>query len=420
MSRKIQFLIFLGLCFISAALLSRGAQWLDTRRHPLVSSLTCIETDDIADLYWRINQIEVSAGISSDDRTAVLKLRNNVPNFDSYLFRLDGNEQWHKSSDGRIGLEAGEGVHQIELKAITSMGGETPSILRTVKISDGAVIIMPDENKMERSRYDFRFEHPGSDKIAWLREHTLPVIAGCPTQWNAFLALRSWVSKQIPNKYPTMKSRWDAQRILNAVWDDPSLGFICDAYAATYVSACVSTGLNARMIHLGDENHNGHYAAEVWSDQQDKWIFMDPLYDLHFSLGRVPLSAIELHQLWKQGTMEEITAQGRGGTVVKIGAPSRDYANLFQDIQLINANDFLTTPFNSVIDLLTMKIRFLRYVDESNPPYNRLKLAGQIMTFYYLPIFITGVIIPFVIPACIIFMIMRLGRKRERSDGNSL
>jgi hypothetical protein len=118
--------------------------------------------------------------------------------------------------------------------------------------------------------------------------------------------------------------------------------------------------------------------------------------------------------------MDGIATQGPDGSTVKMGPPSRDYANLFQDIQLVNSNDFLTTPFTSVADLLTLKIRFLRYVDESNPPYNRLKLAAQILMYYYLPMLITGVIIPFVIPACIIFMIMSLGRKRTCADGSNL
>jgi hypothetical protein len=140
---------------------------------------------------------------------------------------------------------------------------------------------------------------------------------------------------------------------------------------------------------------------------------MDPLYDVHFALRQQPLSAIELHHLWIGGRIEEIVTHGRMGAVVKMGAPSRDYANLFQDIQLINANDFLTTPFSSVADLLTLKIRFLRYVDESNPPYDRLKLAGRIFAFYYLPIFIAGVLIPFVIPAMLLLMVLKLGKKKK-------
>jgi hypothetical protein len=401
----------LGLCLVSALLLSKGTQWLEQRRYPLVSSLTCIETGDSSDLYWNVNQIEVSGSISSNQRKVHLTLSNNVPNFDSYLFRFDGNEQWRTSVDGRI--DVGEESHRIELKALNVLGGETASMVRIIQVADNGVSIIPDERNIECGRYGFRFESPGSEKIAWLRKYTLPVIAACPDQWKAFLALRSWVNRQIPNKYPAIKSRWDAQRILQAVWSDSSLGFICDAYAATYVSACISVGLTARMIHLGDERYNGHYAAEVWSDEHHKWILMDPLYDVHFALPQQPLSAIELHHLWKGGRIEEITTHGEGGAVVKMGAPSRDYANLFQDIQLINANDFLTTPFSSVADLLTLKIRFLRYVDESNPPYDRLKLAGRIAAFYYLPIFIAGVIIPFVIPAMLLLMILKLGKKAK-------
>lgn len=412
MNRKIKFLISLGVCFLSAVLLSKGAQVLDQRKHPLVSNLTCIETGDPADLYWKINQIELSGYINPDKRSASIILSNNIPNFDSYYFRIDGNEQWQQSKNGRIVLEAGKGSHRIELKATNALGGELPSIVRTINVTDHVVTVMPDEGKMESGSYCFRFEKPGSEKIAWLREHTLPVIAACPNQWDAFLTLRAWVRKQIPNRHPVMKSRWDAQRILQAVWNDPSLGFICDAYAATYVSSCASVGHNARMIHLGDGDNNGHYAAEVWSDGLNKWIFMDPLYDCHFSLADTPLSAIELHNVWKQGSMREIAIHGAGGAVVKGMAPSRDYLNLFQDIQLVNSNDFLSTPFTSVINLMTLKIRFLRYIDETNPPYNRVKLVYQLLMFYYLPIFISGLIIPFVIPAYLIFMTMKLGRNK--------
>ncbi len=411
MSRKIKFLFYLGIMFLSTVLLSKAAQLLDQKGHPLMSSLTCIETADLSDLYWNINRIELSGSISKEDKSLLLTLRNSIPHFDSYFFRIDGKEGWQKSADGRIVLETKEGAHTIELKASTTMGGELPSIVRTIKVSDNSVSVFPGDDNSAGGRYGFRFEKTGSAKIAWLREHTAPVIAACPNQWHVFLTLRSWVNKQIPNRYPVMKSHWDAQRILQAVWSDPSLGFICDAYAATFVSACISAGLNARMVHLGDQNYNGHYAAEIWSDDHNKWIFMDPLYDRHFSLPDRPLSAVELHNVWKQGRMEEIATHGRGGAVVNAATLSRDYTKLFQDIQLVNSNDFLTTPFTSVMDIFTMKIRFLRYIDESNPPYNRIKLAGQLLTFYYLPILIAGVIIPFVIPAFLIFMTIRLGKR---------
>ena len=413
MNRKIKFSLSIAVCFLGAVFLSNAAQVLDRVSHPLVSSLTCVETEDPSDLYWNINQIELRGGINQEDHSVWMCLSNNIPNFESYYFRVDGNEQWQQSKDGRINLEAGEGVHTLELRASNALGGELPSRVWAVNVGDRAVTIMPDEEKIKNGRYRFRFEKPGSKKIEWLREHTLPVIARSPHQWNSLIALRSWVSRQIPNKIPVMKSRWDAQRILQAVRKDPSVGFICDAYAATYVSCCASVGLIARMIHLGDESNNGHYAAEVWSDAHKKWIFMDPLYDCHFTLQDAPLSALELHNLWKRGKIREVITHGRDGMILKAASPPSGYANLFQDIQLVNANDFLTTPFSSVLDLLTSKIRFLRYIDESNPPYNRVKQVWQLLMFYYLPILISGFIIPFVIPGYLILITMRLGKHKK-------
>ncbi len=78
-------------------------------------------------------------------------------------------------------------------------------------------------------------------------------------------------------------------------------------------AACVSVGLNARMIHLGDESNNGHYAAEVWSDEHGKWIFMDPLYDCHFTLQRHAALRLELHNLWKGGRIEGGNTRKRRG-----------------------------------------------------------------------------------------------------------
>jgi len=413
MNRKIKFYLSIAVCFLSAVFLSKAAQVLDRVRHPLVSSLTCIETGDPSDLYWNINQIELRGGINQEDQSAWISLSNNIPNFESYHFRVDGNGQWQQSKDGRINLGAGEGAHTLELKASNTLGGELPARVWAVKVGDGAVSLMPASERIINGSSSFRFEKPGSEKIEWLREHTLPLIAGSPHQWNSLIVLRSWVSRQIPNKYPVMKSRWDAQRILQAVRKDPSVGFICDAYAATYVSCCASVGLHARMIHLGDESNNGHYAAEVWSDAHKKWIFMDPLYDCHFTFQDAPLSALELHNLWKGGKIREVVIYGREGVMLKGASPPSGYANLFQDVQMVNANDFLTTPFTSVLDLLTSKIRFLRYIDESNPPYNRVKQVWQLLMFYYLPILISGFIIPFVIPGYLILITMRLGKHKK-------
>jgi hypothetical protein len=208
-----------------------------------------------------------------------------------------------------------------------------------------------------------------------------------------------------------MESQWDAQRILQAVWNDATAGFICDAFAATYVSACISTGLQARMLHLGDGYGRGHYATEIWSDDYGKWVFMDPLYGVYFTAESVHLSALELHNRLKNSTWEGLERQGEEAASLRFDASPRGYFSLFKDIQLVNANDFLSSPFTSVLDLLTGNIRYIRWVDASNPPYNKLTLGFRILMFYYLPRVLRGFVIPFFIPACMVLLGIILVKK---------
>lgn len=337
MSRKRNILLSLVFfCVVEFALI-QAVPFFESYNYPLVSSLTCIETENSKDLYWNINQ-----SVSANDMVSVV----------------------------------------------------------------------PDDHTVARGKYCFRYENSQSPKVKWLQQYTLPVIAASRGQWDMFLSLRRWVREQIPNRDPLIESQWDAQRILQAVWRDDSVGFICDAYAATYVSVCVSVGLTARMFHLGDVYGKGHYVTEVWSDDYAKWVLMDPLYDCHFTLHGLPLSALELHHLWKNKTWEGLKKQRDENENVPFDATNSDYFTLFKDIQLINSNDFLSRPFTSVLDLLNGNIRYVRLVDSSNPPYNKLTMGCQLLIFYYFPKIITGFIIPFVVPGCIVLCVILIIRKK--------
>lgn len=263
--------------------------------------------------------------------------------------------------------------------------------------------------KTIRGKHDFRFENDRSPKVSWLRKHALPLMAQSDGQWEKYIAIGRWVREQIPFKDPVMKSCWDAQRILQAVWTNPSIGFLCDAFAATYVSACISVGLHARMIHLDSVEGYGHYATEIWSDDYQKWVFMDPLYGCYFMVEGVPLSTLELHDLWKDNRWESAVAEYDGEDArVSTGASRKEYGHLFRDIQFINSNDFLSNPLNSFSDLITMKIRYVRWVDESNPRHNKMLLAIQLVFFYYLPKVSEQWIVPILIPVSLLLLSLLL------------
>lgn len=343
MRRTRYILALIVLCFAEITLI-QVEPLLESYDYPLVSSLTCIETEDSKDLYWNINQIEVVESVMGEEQSLTITLNNNIPGFDSYFFRLDSSEQWEKAARNDITVTYAGNEHQLQVKAVNDTGTMLPAVTYRIVHTDDTVRVVPDDHTIVKGKYDFRYENIQSPKVKWLQQYTLPVIYRFTGQWDMLISLREWVNEQIPNRNPLIESQWDAQRILQAVWRDETAGFICDAYAATYVSACVSVGLEARMLHLGDECGTGHYVTEVWSDDYLKWVLMDPLHNCYFTMHGIPLSALELHHLWKNNTWEGLKKQRDKNEHVPFDAPNSDYCLLFKDIQLINANDFLSRP----------------------------------------------------------------------------
>ncbi len=402
------------LCLGAGILLIQAVPYLESYNHPLLSSLTCLETEEREDLYWTINQVEVTDATMKDESTVAITLRNTVPNFAGYLYRRCREDPWQKVQGNQLSVDIKKGKGALEIKGTTLFGVELPIVTFRIAHEGDKVVVTPDQQKIIDGSYEFRFEDAYSPEIKWLQHYTLPVIKDVDSQWDRYSVLRTWVREQIPYRDPVMKSQWDAKRILQAVWDDPSVGFICDAFAATYVSACASVGLNARMIHLGDNRGFGHYATEVWSDDHHKWVFMDPLYNIHFTLNGVPLSALELHDQWKKRELGKLEKWGDSHEKLDHDMNSMDYFNLFKDIQVVNANDFLSNPHTSAFDLLTSKIRYIRWVDESNPPYDRVTVALRIGCLYYLPKVLRFFFIPILLPALIVvFTVRALGQKNS-------
>jgi hypothetical protein len=417
MRRRTYILAIIILCVIAEIVLIQLVPFLESHNYPLLSSLTCIETEDSNDLYWNINQIEIAGSSMREDHSLTITLKNNIPGFDSYLFRMDTSELWEKPAHNEFTVQITKDEHFLEVKAVTTMGNILPPETYSIVLANDALSVVPDARTIVRGKYDFRFENTQSPKVQWLQQYTVPVIAGSPGQWDMFLRLRKWVREQIPFTSPTMKSHWDAQRILQAVWKNTAVGFQCGAYAATYVSACISAGLNARMIHLESGDGRGHNATEVWSDDYSKWVFMDPLFDWCFTMDGVPLSTLELHNLWKAGEWNSVDERdGHNNRSDNNDIPDEKYFSLFHDIQLVNSNDFLSNPFTSVIDLLTLKIRYLRWIDASNPRYNKASLAMRLLVFYYFPKISKVFIVPAFIPCVILVMCIVLIRETYRSS----
>jgi hypothetical protein len=94
-----------------------------------------------------------------------------------------------------------------------------------------------------------------------------------------------------------------ALEILKAI--DEGHTFFCSQYAEVLVSAAASLGWVDRPLAL--RRHQGmakvggsteHSVTEIWSNQQRKWVMLDPTSNLYLEKEGVPLNAYEIRQEW--------------------------------------------------------------------------------------------------------------------------
>ncbi|HYV20187.1 MAG TPA: transglutaminase-like domain-containing protein [Verrucomicrobiae bacterium] len=151
------------------------------------------------------------------------------------------------------------------------------------------------------------FRHPRLQLLR-TREKLDEVIAGTPRQFEAALRLRSWVRSQWEPGGDFYYPPWDAVEILDLARRHGNRGF-CAQYAIVFLQACQSMGIHARYVDLV-----GHFVVAIWSDDFDRWILMDPMYDLHYEKDHVPMRGRGLYRAyWTKDVtgIEQVDSRGR-------------------------------------------------------------------------------------------------------------
>lgn len=73
--------------------------------------------------------------------------------------------------------------------------------------------------------------------------------------------------------------------------------FLCGNISKMLVQLIQAGGAQARTIGL-QASHSGHVVVELWSKKFNKWVLLDPDYNVHYTnAAGVPLSAIEIYNM---------------------------------------------------------------------------------------------------------------------------
>ncbi|HEU4401529.1 MAG TPA: transglutaminase-like domain-containing protein [Candidatus Polarisedimenticolia bacterium] len=157
------------------------------------------------------------------------------------------------------------------------------------------------------------FHHP---RLQLLRsqEKLDEVVSGAKTQFEKIVSLRAWTRRQWEQSGSFYYPPWDAVEILRLARKYGNRGF-CAQYAVVFLQACQSLGLHARYVDLP-----GHFVVAVWSDDYNRWVLMDPTYDINYERNGVPMRGRDLYRAyWKDdlGGIVQVDSKGNRKTVTR-------------------------------------------------------------------------------------------------------
>jgi hypothetical protein len=148
------------------------------------------------------------------------------------------------------------------------------------------------------------WEPPDSPRLVSLRQVMPSESLNAGSQMACVRALTGWLSTSWEYTNSAMAAQyapWDAETIL--AWGKAQAGHhgrrpivMCVHYAAAFSSCCQAAGIPTRCAILWDKMNgsDGHFVAEVWFEEYDKWVMVDPNLDAIFWRNGKPLSLPEI------------------------------------------------------------------------------------------------------------------------------
>jgi len=135
------------------------------------------------------------------------------------------------------------------------------------------------------------------------------VVAGAKSEWDRQLRLLHWAYliplKKNPKIFPWDPNDWaqeeynsEGSLVMNEDKHQPR-EVMCLFPNVVLMAALQSFGYAARHINLNSEGMSGHEIVEVWSDEYDKWVYLDAQRDFYWydKKTHIPVSTLEIHQV---------------------------------------------------------------------------------------------------------------------------
>ncbi len=232
-------------------------------------------------------------------------------------------------------------------------------------------IIKYDNKPIVRSNFSFDYQPFNEKKLETLRKKYNPVeiIGPAKNEFDKILIIRKWVNSRWRFGIPhNISYNFNALDILERA--EKGERFFCSEYTTTYIQLLASFGITARYVGL----FKGHAVAEVWSEDYNKWVVIDPTFNLYYEMDGIPINALELHNIWVQGDWRgvNVVLGNKGKEIEKYPFKLIDY---YENFFIRMRNDWFTNLYprwhpksNSIMNGLEWSDRYTK---------NEIRIANE-------------------------------------------
>ncbi len=198
---------------------------------------------------------------------------------------------------------------------------------------------------------NFTYEVYDAPNMSLLRQEAVgqdysldDVVASGNTEFEKMCLLGNWIRFQIPNfggeNIPSLQVD-DIDPFI--VWPLSRTGenFLCWSYAGTFIHSALSMGWNARWLTIKyspDNEGSWHEVTEIWSNQYDKWIMIDPTYNIYYEKEGIPLSGYEIRMEWLKNKGADMQMR----SLEHSAKPMENHTDRFFWIMVLARNNFFS------------------------------------------------------------------------------
>ncbi len=278
--------------------------------------------------------------------------------------------------------------------------------------------------KIIEPSYPFSYENLNHlDLVKYRKDHKLDqVVKGAKNEFEVMMRLLNWAYR-VPLTSNAYSWNWNDVTVtpviaegsempqLNGPFKGRRMVEMCLYPNQALIGALLSMGYQARHINIHSEGESGHEVTEVWSNQLNKWIYMDSTRDYYYfdpETG-VPFNLLEIHNLlaaampraetWKRPFAPEFgeelveklkvgQRQGDNPFSIQTGGGTH-ILEIMGHFRIIPRNDFLSNPLPVPVhtgDTMWGWDGFLNWYDEVFPKRDEYQRYTNRESDFYQPL----------------------------------